>query len=85
MEISEPTKVVFYVSRIFGLAPYVVKRTSSGQIVDYKRNVFLIIYSVALVFCLAHTVSIHFTMVRLAGEPLGPLCCAADDAVRPSL
>ncbi|XP_035912687.1 gustatory receptor for sugar taste 43a isoform X3 [Anopheles stephensi] len=53
MEISEPTKVVFYVSRIFGLAPYVVKRTSSGQIVDYKRNVFLIIYSVALVFCLA--------------------------------
>uniref|UniRef100_A0A182WAT1 Gustatory receptor n=1 Tax=Anopheles minimus TaxID=112268 RepID=A0A182WAT1_9DIPT len=53
MEISEPTKVVFYVSRIFGLAPYVVKRTSRGQIVDYKRNVFLIVYSVCLVFCLA--------------------------------
>ncbi|XP_041770344.1 gustatory receptor for sugar taste 43a isoform X2 [Anopheles merus] len=53
MEISESTKVVFYVSRIFGLAPYVVKRTPIGQIVDYKRNVFLIVYSVGLVFCLA--------------------------------
>ncbi|XP_053663509.1 gustatory receptor for sugar taste 43a [Anopheles marshallii] len=53
MEISESTKVVFYVSRIFGLAPYVVKRTSKGQIVDCKRNVLLVIYSVCLVFCLA--------------------------------
>uniref|UniRef100_A0A182WTK4 Gustatory receptor n=1 Tax=Anopheles quadriannulatus TaxID=34691 RepID=A0A182WTK4_ANOQN len=53
MEISESTKVVFYVSRIFGLAPYVVKRTPIGQIVDYKRSVFLIVYSVGLVFCLA--------------------------------
>uniref|UniRef100_A0A1S4GLX2 Gustatory receptor n=2 Tax=gambiae species complex TaxID=44542 RepID=A0A1S4GLX2_ANOGA len=53
MEISESTKVVFYVSRIFGLAPYVVKRTPIGQIVDYKRSVFLIAYSVGLVFCLA--------------------------------
>ncbi|XP_049292713.1 gustatory receptor for sugar taste 43a isoform X2 [Anopheles funestus] len=53
MEISEPTKVVFYVSRIFGLAPYVVKRMSNGQIVEIKRNVLLIIYSVCLVFCLA--------------------------------
>lgn len=52
MEISESTKVVFYVSRIFGLAPYVVKRTPIGQIVDYKRSVFLIVYSVGLVFCL---------------------------------
>uniref|UniRef100_A0A182NN81 Gustatory receptor n=1 Tax=Anopheles dirus TaxID=7168 RepID=A0A182NN81_9DIPT len=53
MEISEPTKIVFYASRMFGLAPYVVKRTSKGQLVDYKRNVYLIVYSVCLVFCLA--------------------------------
>uniref|UniRef100_A0A182KHC3 Gustatory receptor n=1 Tax=Anopheles christyi TaxID=43041 RepID=A0A182KHC3_9DIPT len=45
MEISEPTKIVFYVSRIFGLAPYVVKRTSKGQTVDYRRSVFLIVYT----------------------------------------
>ncbi|XP_058065769.1 gustatory receptor for sugar taste 43a [Anopheles bellator] len=53
MEISEPTKIVFYVSRMFGLAPYVIKRTSKGQIVDYKRNVLLMVYSLSLVFCLA--------------------------------
>ncbi|XP_053674022.1 LOW QUALITY PROTEIN: gustatory receptor for sugar taste 43a-like [Anopheles nili] len=53
MEISEPTKIVFYVSRIFGLAPYVIKRTSKGKIIDYKRNAFLIVYSLGLVFCLA--------------------------------
>uniref|UniRef100_A0A182PYX3 Gustatory receptor n=1 Tax=Anopheles epiroticus TaxID=199890 RepID=A0A182PYX3_9DIPT len=53
MEISEPTKVVFYLSRVFGLAPYTVKRTSQGQIVDYRRSVFLTVYSLCLVFCLA--------------------------------
>lgn len=52
MEISESTKVVFFVSRIFGLAPYVVKRTSKGQIVDYKRNLVLVIYGLGIVFCL---------------------------------
>ncbi|XP_055595725.1 gustatory receptor for sugar taste 43a isoform X2 [Uranotaenia lowii] len=53
MELSESTKVVFFVSRIFGLAPYVVKKTSKGQIVDYKRNLVLVIYSLCVVFCLA--------------------------------
>ncbi|KAL1386059.1 hypothetical protein pipiens_012892 [Culex pipiens pipiens] len=53
MEISESTQAVFFVSRIFGLAPYVVKRTSKGQIVDYKRNLLLVIYSLSVVFCLA--------------------------------
>ncbi|XP_058463677.1 gustatory receptor for sugar taste 43a isoform X2 [Malaya genurostris] len=53
MEISESTKIVFYISRIFGLAPYVVKRTSKGQIVDYKRNLFLVFYGLCVVFCLA--------------------------------
>ncbi|XP_055532995.1 gustatory receptor for sugar taste 43a isoform X2 [Wyeomyia smithii] len=53
MEISESTKLVFFVSRIFGLAPYVVKRTSKGQMVDYKRNLFLVIYGLCVVFCLA--------------------------------
>ncbi|XP_062553970.1 gustatory receptor for sugar taste 43a isoform X4 [Armigeres subalbatus] len=53
MEISESTKAVFFVSRIFGLAPYVVKRTTKGQIVDYKRNLVLVIYSLCIVFCLA--------------------------------
>lgn len=52
MEISESTQAVFFVSRIFGLAPYVVKRTSKGQIVDYKRNLLLVIYSLSVVFCL---------------------------------
>ncbi|XP_053686251.1 gustatory receptor for sugar taste 43a [Sabethes cyaneus] len=53
MEISESTKVVFFVSRVFGLAPYVVKRTTKGQIVDYKRNLLLVIYGLCVVFCLA--------------------------------
>ncbi|XP_062715148.1 gustatory receptor for sugar taste 43a isoform X1 [Aedes albopictus] len=53
MEISESTRVVFFVSRMFGLAPYVVKRTSKGQIVDYKRNLVLVIYGLCIVFCLA--------------------------------
>ncbi|XP_055625789.1 gustatory receptor for sugar taste 43a isoform X6 [Toxorhynchites rutilus septentrionalis] len=53
MEISESTRAVFFVSRVFGLAPYVVKKTSKGQIVDYKRNLFLVIYGLCVVFCLA--------------------------------
>ncbi|XP_050093853.1 gustatory receptor for sugar taste 43a [Anopheles aquasalis] len=53
MEISEPTKVIFYMSRLFGLAPYRIKRTSKGQIVDFRRNIFLVLYSLFLVFCLA--------------------------------
>uniref|UniRef100_A0A182PZE1 Uncharacterized protein n=1 Tax=Anopheles farauti TaxID=69004 RepID=A0A182PZE1_9DIPT len=60
MEISEPTKIVFYASRLFGLAPYVVKRASKGQIVDYKRNVYLIVYSMCLVFCLGANVLGYF-------------------------
>ncbi|XP_055625786.1 gustatory receptor for sugar taste 43a isoform X3 [Toxorhynchites rutilus septentrionalis] len=52
MEISESTRAVFFVSRVFGLAPYVVKKTSKGQIVDYKRNLFLVIYGLCVVFCL---------------------------------
>ncbi|XP_035791054.1 gustatory receptor for sugar taste 43a-like [Anopheles albimanus] len=53
MEISEPTKVIFYMSRLFGLAPYIIKCSSKGQIVDFRRNVFLMVYSLSLVFCLA--------------------------------
>ncbi|XP_065087103.1 gustatory receptor for sugar taste 43a [Ochlerotatus camptorhynchus] len=53
MEISESTRVVFFVSRVFGLAPYVIKRTTKGQIVDYKRNMVLVIYGLCIVFCLA--------------------------------
>ncbi|XP_049541254.1 gustatory receptor for sugar taste 43a [Anopheles darlingi] len=53
MEISEPTKVIFYMSRLFGLAPYVIKCTTKGQRVDFRRNVFFMVYSLFLVFCLA--------------------------------
>ena len=48
MEISDTNLSIFYVSRFFGLAPYLIKRNSKGKIVDFRSNVLLLIYSVCL-------------------------------------
>lgn len=48
MEISEPTIIVYYSSRILGFAPYSLKRNKLHQITEIKFNVFLCAYSVLI-------------------------------------
>lgn len=45
MEIQEASLPIFYVSRIFGLAPFVIRRNGKGKIADISRNLLLCIYS----------------------------------------
>lgn len=49
MEIPDSRPLIFYSSRIFGLAPYLVKRNDKGVVVDYKLSVLLCVYSVFVI------------------------------------
>lgn len=45
MEIQENNPIIFYSSRIFGLAPYLIKRNEKGKIREYKLSILLCGYS----------------------------------------
>ncbi|XP_037040411.1 gustatory receptor for sugar taste 43a-like isoform X2 [Bradysia coprophila] len=53
MEINEASLPVFYVSRIFGYAPYRIERTVSGKFKGVLRSIPIRIYSVVLLSTLA--------------------------------
>lgn len=46
MEIQESSLAVFYVNRVMGLAPYIIKRNKKGRIENIKLSIPLCIYSV---------------------------------------
>lgn len=52
MEIQESTLSIFYVSRAFALAPYLLKRNAKGVINDYKLSFMLCLYSIAVTLAL---------------------------------
>lgn len=48
MEIDSANPTVFYASRIFGLAPYLVVGTGNGPLREFKLNIVMCGYSVLL-------------------------------------
>lgn len=48
MEIQESSVNIFYVSRVFALAPYLLKRNAKGVIDNYKLSVSLCMYSITV-------------------------------------
>lgn len=61
MEINESSVAVFYVSRIFGYAPYLIERTVSGKIKRISSNNLLRAYS--------------FTLLTILGNKIGSYGC----------
>ncbi|KAJ6636370.1 Gustatory receptor for sugar taste 43a [Pseudolycoriella hygida] len=61
MEISEPTLIVFYASRIFGYAPYRLERNASGKITRIISSLVMKSYSIALLFTLVVLCTIGLT------------------------
>ncbi|CAO1442328.1 unnamed protein product [Diamesa tonsa] len=50
MEISEATKLTFYLTRFFGLAPYkIYKKHQNSKIISYQKSLPLVFYSVVIV------------------------------------
>lgn len=45
MEINDSSKFVFGASRLFGYAPYIIKRNKLGKITSIKLSIVLCIYS----------------------------------------
>lgn len=48
MDIQDKNTVIFFTSRVFGLAPYLVERSLKGQIQAIKLSVIFCGYSVLL-------------------------------------
>lgn len=48
MEIQDKNSVIFFTSRVFGLAPYLVERSLKGQVQAVKLSLILCGYSVLL-------------------------------------
>lgn len=48
MEIDGTNPTVFYASRIFGLAPYLVVGTGNGPLREFKLSIVLCAYSILL-------------------------------------
>lgn len=52
MEIEDSNTVIFYTSRAFGLAPFLIRRTPKGRIAEFVLSVLLCGYSVAVLLAL---------------------------------
>lgn len=67
MEIQESSLPGFYCSRLFGLAPYLIKRNAKGRIEEIRRSPFITIYSV-FVLTVAVSMTVRFIFVDVRAE-----------------
>lgn len=70
MEINNTTIYIYYTNRLFGFAPYALKRNKQNVIVNIERNNFFTIYSVALVISLACLTNFGLYMDAESAQPI---------------